>query len=175
VNSLGAVWSSTSPDFGVESVVDRFFQIEPKVIIAVDGYFYNGKSFDKTENVKNIVSALPSLKKVIVIPYLNTEALDIFPNNFVNINTIWQQDAPKLNFKPVDFNDPIWVLYSSGTTGLPKPIVHSHGGILLEHLKYMAFHNDVHEGENYFWFSTTGWMMWNFVHAALLVGATIVL
>jgi len=175
VNSLGAIWSSTSPDFGVESVVDRFSQIEPKVIIAVDGYYYNGKPFDKTEIVKNIVSALPSLEKVIVLPYLNKENTNQFPNQFVNIKTIWSNSPSDLKFEPVDFNHPIWVLYSSGTTGLPKPIVQSHGGILLEHLKYMAFHNDVHEGENYFWFSTTGWMMWNFVQSALLMGSTIVL
>ena len=90
-----------------------------------------------------------------------------FPTDFVNINTIWKDSPAELTFEAVDFNDPMWVLYSSGTTGLPKPIVQSHGGILLEHLKYMAFHNDVHEGENFFWFSTTGWMMWNVVQAAL--------
>ena len=175
VNSLGAIWSSTSPDFGAESVLDRFSQIEPKVIIAADGYYYNGKPYDKTDIVKSIVSTLPSLEKVIAMPYLNTGDISQFPSDFVNINDIWQDSPPELTFEAVDFNDPMWVLYSSGTTGLPKPIVQSHGGILLEHLKYMAFHNDVHEGENYFWFSTTGWMMWNFVQAALLMGSTIVL
>jgi len=175
VNSLGAIWSSTSPDFGVESVVDRFSQIKPKAIIAVDGYHYNGKPFDKTDIVKNIVSSLPSLEKVIILPYLKKDDIDQFPSSFININSIWKETTPELTFESVDFNDPMWVLYSSGTTGLPKPIVQSHGGILLEHLKYMAFHNDVHEGENYFWFSTTGWMMWNFVQAALLIGGTIVL
>lgn len=175
VNSIGAIWSSTSPDFGVESVVDRFKQIEPKVIIATDGYFYNGKPFDKTDVVKNIVSSLASLEKVIVLPYLNKMDIDQFPSDFLNINTIWQDSPHELTFEAVDFNDPMWVLYSSGTTGLPKPIVQSHGGILLEQLKYMALHNDVHEGENFFWFSTTGWMMWNVVQAALLLGSTIVL
>lgn len=175
VNSLGAIWSSTSPDFGVESVVDRFSQIEPKILIAVDGYQYNGKAYDKSDIVKSIVAALPTLKKVIVLPYLKSENLSKLPSHFVNINSIWEKTVSELTFEAVDFNDPIWVLYSSGTTGLPKPIVQSHGGILLEHLKYMAFHNDVHEGENYFWFSTTGWMMWNFVQAALLMGSTIVL
>ncbi len=174
VNSLGAIWSSTSPDFGIDSVVDRFSQIEPKVIIAVDGYYYNGKSFDKSEIIKGIVSALPTLEKVIVLPYISPD-IGQFPSEFVNLNTIWQDSPSELTFEAVDFNDPIWVLYSSGTTGLPKPIVQSHGGILLEHLKYMAFHNDVRKGENYFWFSTTGWMMWNFVHGALLMGCTIVL
>jgi len=175
VNSIGAIWSSTSPDFGVESVVDRFSQIEPKVIIAVDGYNYNGKPFDKTDVVKNIVSSLPSLEKVIVLPYLKKNDINQFPPSFININSIWRETATELTFEAVDFNAPMWVLYSSGTTGLPKPIAQSHGGILLEHLKYMAFHNDVHEGENYFWFSTTGWMMWNFVQAALLMGSAIVL
>jgi len=175
VNSLGAIWSSTSPDFGVESVVDRFSQIEPKVIIATDGYYYNGKPFDKSDIVKSIVTALPSIEKVIVLPYLNKTDISHFPSDFININEIWQNSVSELNFEAVDFNDPMWVLYSSGTTGLPKPIVQSHGGILLEHLKYMAFHNDVHEGEHFFWFSTTGWMMWNFVQAALLMGSTIVL
>jgi acetoacetyl-CoA synthetase len=175
VNSLGAIWSSTSPDFGAESVIDRFAQIEPKVLIAVDGYHYNGKPYNKTNVVNDIVAALPTLEKVIIMPYLNKDAMENFSSDIITINDVFKTPSDALTYEPVDFNHPIWVLYSSGTTGLPKAIVHSNGGILLEHLKYMAFHNDVHKGERYFWFSTTGWMMWNFVQSALLMGASIVL
>ncbi|KJD36809.1 acetoacetyl-CoA synthetase [Tamlana sedimentorum] len=172
-NSLGAIWSSTSPDFGVDSVIDRFSQINPKVIIAVNGYYYNGKPYDKTDVVNSIVKALPSLENVIIHNYI--KEANAFPEHYTNIETLWNNTAKTLEFTPVEFNDPIWVLYSSGTTGLPKPIVHSTGGVLLEHYKYMAFHNDVKPNENYFWFSTTGWMMWNFLQASLLMGATMVL
>ncbi len=175
VNAIGAIWSSTSPDFGTESVVNRFAQIQPKVLIATDGYTYNGKPYDKTETIKEITAAIPSLEKVILLPYLNPNALDQFSEFYTDINSILETPATALEFEAVDFNHPMWVLYSSGTTGLPKAIVHSHGGVLLEHYKYMAFHNNVHPKERYFWYTTTGWMMWNFLQSALLMEASIVL
>lgn len=173
--SLGAIWSSCSPDFGVNSVIDRFQQIEPKVLITVDGYQYGGKAFDKLQAVNELIEQLPTVEKIICIPYLEKEINpDALPNAI-----FWQDvlalKAEKIEFEPVPFQHPIWILYSSGTTGIPKAITHSQGGVLLEHLKYLAFHNDVQPGERFFWFSTTGWMMWNFVQASLLVGATIVL
>ncbi|MEQ8584263.1 MAG: acetoacetate--CoA ligase [Marinoscillum sp.] len=170
--SIGAVWSSCSPDFGPSSVVDRFQQIAPKMLITVDGYRYGGKEFDKREVVSEIVSRLTTLQTIVEIPYLQKEK--ILPQS-VDWAEAVQTSFEALIFTPVDFSDPIWVLYSSGTTGQPKAITHSHGGTLLEHLKYVSFHNDVKSGERYFWFTTTGWMMWNFVQATLLVGATIVL
>lgn len=173
--SLGGIWSSCSPDFGAESVMDRFKQIEPKMLIAVDGYSYNGKPFDRMEVVEEIVHSLPSLEKVILIPYLNDHIETSAIKNAIPWNEVRQTHRNELTFTAVPFSHPIWVLYSSGTTGIPKAITHSHGGMLLEHLKYLSLHNDVRAGENFFWFSTTGWMMWNFVQASLLVGATAVL
>ena len=173
--SLGAIWSSCSPDFGAKSVIDRFQQIEPKVLIAVDGYQYNGKPFDKSDTIADLKQQLSTVETVVMVPYLNQD-----PDVRRLGNVVWWSDAiadenAPLDFAAVPFEHPIWVLYSSGTTGIPKAITHSQGGVLLEHYKYLAFHNDVHPGERFFWYSTTGWMMWNFVQASLLVGATIVL
>lgn len=173
--SLGAVWSSCSPDFGSESVLDRFRQIEPRVLIAVDGYSYNGKAYDRMEVVREIGNRLPSVEKIILIPYLNDDPDLNSLKNAAPWRTVTSTPAERLTFTPVPFSHPIWILYSSGTTGAPKAITHSQGGMLLEHLKYLSLHNDVRPGEKFFWFSTTGWMMWNFVQASSLIGATMVL
>ncbi len=170
--SIGAVWSSASPDFGADSVVDRFAQVEPKVLIAVDGYRYGGKDFDRRETVERLRERMPSLQHTVLVRYLDPEAE--LPGAVA-----WEGlggDGPhQLSFNRVDFSAPLWVLYSSGTTGLPKAIVQSQGGILLQHLVKVRLHIDVGPADRFFWFTTTGWMMWNVVVSGLLGGGAVVL
>lgn len=173
--SIGAIWSSCSPDMGTASVVDRFRQIEPRILVAVDGYQYNGKPFDRSQVVRELQEALPTLDHLILVPYLNET---ISANDFSNAilwNDALAHSGSTLTFEQVEFDSPLWVLYSSGTTGLPKPIVQSHGGIVLEHLKALGLHMDLRPDDRFFWFSTTGWMMWNLLIGGLLVGSTVVL
>jgi len=163
--SLGAVWSSAAPEFGARSVVDRFAQIEPKVLLAVDGYRYGGREFDRRRTVAGIRAELPSVEHVVTLSHLGGSG---WPGELV-------AEHEPLRFERVAFDHPLWVVYSSGTTGLPKPIVHGQGGILLEHFKHMALHVDAQGGDRVFWFTTTGWMMWNFLVGVLLTPASIVL
>jgi acetoacetyl-CoA synthetase len=191
--SIGAVWSCAAPEFGAHSVIDRFAQIEPKVLLVVDGYRHGGKDFDRGDALRTILDGLPSLRHVVLLPYLNADAeagallagrrsdgsAAAGPDglSWRDLLDLGAPDGqtPELRFEQVPFDHPLWVLYSSGTTGLPKAIVHGHGGILLEQLKMSMLQLDLHPGERMFWFTTTGWMMWNFLVGCLLSEAAVVL
>lgn len=169
-NSIGAIWSSCSPDFGTKSILDRFSQIKPKVFITTNAYQYNGKLFNKTDEVNTIKTSIPSIKNVLMVNYIPN--IETEPSHDSWEKIISGKEF-KLEFERVEFNHPIWVLYSSGTTGKPKSITHSVGGILIEHFKALGLHQNVKPGETFFWYSTTGWMMWNYAVSALLVGGTV--
>jgi acetoacetyl-CoA synthetase len=172
--SIGAIWSSCSPDFGVNGVVDRFGQIEPRVLFAVNGYNYNGKTCDTRATVEGIVKRIDSIETVVMIPFLNELGNDLSLDSAVT----WDEFAgagEALDFTQVDFNHPLYIMYSSGTTGVPKCIVHGHGGTLLQHLKEHVLHADVRLNDRLFYFTTCGWMMWNWLVSGLASGATLVL
>jgi acetoacetyl-CoA synthetase len=174
--SIGAIWSCAAPEFGARSVIDRFAQIEPKVMFVIDGYRHGGKDFDRSDALQTILEGLPTVTHTVMLPYLSKETgVTGLPGGMS-----WEQllesgaGAPP-RFEQVPFDHPLWVLYSSGTTGLPKAIVHGHGGILIEQLKKSLLHLDLRRGDRMFWFTTTGWMMWNFLVGCLFSDAAIVL
>jgi len=172
--SIGAIWSSCSPDFGIKGVLDRFKQIEPKLIFTADGYWYNGKQIDGISKVKEILADLPSIEKVVIIPFAGNADLSIMQNS-IQWKNFLHRDSSEIEFEPLPFDHPLYIMYSSGTTGLPKSIVHSMGGTLIQHLKELQLHTDLTEDDKIFYFTTCGWMMWNWLVSSLSVGATIVL
>ncbi|HPE56575.1 MAG TPA: acetoacetate--CoA ligase [Bacteroidales bacterium] len=172
--SIGAIWSSTSPDFGTKGVLDRFSQINPKVIFAADGYFYKGKAFDSQEKLKEILTGLPTLEAVVMTDYTGNLDIKAIPKG-KSWNDLARPTDQELTFEQLPFDHPLYIMYSSGTTGLPKSIVHSAGGTLIQHLKELILHSNIDETQTVFYFTTCGWMMWNWFVSALATGATLVL
>jgi len=172
--SIGAIWSSCSPDFGINGVVDRFGQIEPKVLFAANAYFYNGKVCDSLATIAGVAKAIPSLVQTVIVPFVATVAVETGIDNAVLWQDFLAADA-SLAITPVEFNHPLYVMYSSGTTGVPKCIVHGHGGTLLQQSKEHVLHTGVTEGDKLFYFTTCGWMMWNWLVCGLGTGATLIL
>lgn len=177
--SIGAIWSSCAPEFGTRSVIDRFTQIEPAVLLVVDGYIYGNKRIDRQAEISDIVAALPSLRHVVLVPYLDDQAspaaIAAGAMPVVTWDSLLDNDDRIPTIEPVTFNHPLYILFSSGTTGLPKAIVHGHGGITVEHRKVMVLHHDLTADDRLMWFTTTGWMMWNYLVSALGVGTSVVL
>ena len=174
VVSIGAVWSLCAPDAGEVAVEERFKQIEPQMVIAVDGYVYNGKTVDRSETVRAIAAKLPTLRHVVIVPAL-TDALDRARFGQAHDSTELVAGNVPLDIQPVPFDHPLWIVYSSGTTGMPKPIVHGHGGIVLEAVKLITLHNNIAQDDIFRWYTSSAWIMWNCQVGGLLVGATIAL
>ncbi len=171
-NSIGAIWSSCSPDFGASGIIDRFKQIEPKVLFLGNGYSYNGKIYDSDTLLRKLVGELPSVNDFVNVPIIQNK---VNPRGTTSWSDILHFPSDGIEFESVNFDHPIWILYSSGTTGKPKAITHSAGGCLIEHLKALGLHQNVKPGDRYFWYSTTGWMMWNYALGSMLCGSTLVL
>ncbi|MBM3298900.1 MAG: acetoacetate--CoA ligase [Deltaproteobacteria bacterium] len=174
--SIGAIWSSCSPDFGIKGVLDRFGQIEPKILFTANGYFYNGKTHDSLERIRSIIKELPSIQKIVVFPYTEQRPdVSGLPNAVVYDDFISKERGLSIEFEQLPFDHPVYIMYSSGTTGLPKCMVHGAGGTLIQHLKELILHCDLKRGDKIYYFTTCGWMMWNWLVSSLAVGATVLL
>ena len=175
-SSIGAIWSSCSPDFRFQGVIDRFGQIKPKVLFAANGYSYNGKKFDSLERIKQIADAITTVEKVVIVPYTesNPDIREI-RGAVMFADFLANEENQEIEFIQLPFEHPLYIMYSSGTTGVPKCLVHGAGGTLIQHLKELIIHTDLSRGDTIFYFTTCGWMMWNWLISALAVGVTLVL